>query len=529
MMALLNRRDFLSGAASISAALSVPQPARASQAMGFDEARHLLSRTAFGATPSDIHAFEGLDFATAVDRLLLNNHVQAVTPPPGWINEGLKAVREQQREAVEKLRLAGTGDNVAGEKKRGVDGKLLNITRPIQEQARELRNWWVEEMIATDRPLVERMTLFWHNHFTSSLQKVRFAPALYLQNTLFRRQALGNFAVLLKAVARDPAMLIYLDGVGSVARQPNENFGRELLELFTLGEGHYTEADIKAAARAFTGWSIDPVTGSFANHVQQHDGGEKTFLGQTGRFDGDDILAILLRHPRTAETIVRKLWLEFVSLTPDPAEVSRLAGLFRSGGYEIKPLMRALFMSPAFRDPANRAGLIKSPVDLIVGSVRLLGLPVPEKTQLVRMLQGLGQVPFDPPNVKGWPGGESWISTYTLLLRQQFLRRMVEATTVAPMAAGGMASPMADRPNRRADRRQQMPADDATMQMPAEPRPIEGRSLRNAGGEARLGPTLAGADQATLVRTLLPRQPIDGVDLDASPGAVVAAAMLDSA
>jgi uncharacterized protein (DUF1800 family) len=507
MTVRLDRRGFLGGAVSLSAILSVPWIARAAQAIGFDEARHLLSRASFGATPAEIQSFANLEYSEAVDRLLASPRGEALTPAPRWVNEGLKAVREAQRDAVEKLRAAGNDKKEAA-----------GIVRPIQEQGRELRNWWVEEMLVTDQPLVERMTLFWHNHFTSSLQKVRFAPALYFQNALFRREALGNFASLLKAVARDPAMLIYLDGVRSVARQPNENFGRELLELFTLGEGHYSEADIKAAARAFTGRSIDPATGSFAERVQQHDGGEKTFLGQTGRFDGDDIIAILLRDPHTAETVVRKLWLEFVSLTPDPAEIARLAAVFRTGGYEIKPLMRTMFLSPAFRDPANRGGLIKSPVDLIVGTVRLLGLPVPEKTSLVRMLQGLGQLPFDPPNVKGWAGGERWISSYTLLLRQQFLRRMVEATTVSSMDGGMMMAPA--RPDRRADRKQQMPA---------ELRPVEGRSLRDAGGEAKLGPTLTGVDQAVLLRTLLPRAPIDGVEVTAPPGSVVAQALLDSA
>ena len=187
--------------------------------------------------------------------------------------------------------------------------------------------------------------------------------------------------------------------------------------------------------------------------------------------------------------------------------------------------MRAIFLSPAFRDPANRAALIKSPVDLIVGTVHVLGLPVPEKTALVRMLQGLGQLPFDPPNVKGWAGGESWISTYTLLLRQQFLRRMIEATTVAPME-GGMR--MADRPNRRADRREQLPVSDTTMQMMEPPRPVEGRSLRDAGNEARLGSTLAGLDGAVLLRTLLPRRPVDDVDVNGTAGAVVASALLDT-
>jgi len=320
-------------------------------------------------------------------------------------------------------------------------------------------------------------------------------------------------------VARDPAMLIYLDGMRSVKRQPNENFARELLELFTLGEGHYSEADIKNAARAFTGWSIDRDTGQFLDRMEQHDNGSKTFLGQSGHFSGDDIIAILLRQPRTAETIVEKLWREFVSLKPNPAEVSRLAAVFRNSGYEMKPQMRELLLSAAFRDAGNRAALIKSPIELMVGTIHLLGLPVADKSNLVRMMAALGQSPFDPPNVKGWPGGEAWVSTYTLLLRQQFLRRIVEATTVAPMDGGVMTSA----------RRQQLPAEQGSMQMATEPRPIEGRSLRLAGGEAKLGPTLSGVDSATLVRTLLPRAPIDAADISGTPGAAVAMAMLDTA
>jgi uncharacterized protein (DUF1800 family) len=506
----IGRRGFVGGAAALSAGLWLPLPGRAASAMDFDEARHLLSRTSFGATPAEIRALEAQDYAAAVDRLLGSVRRSALTPAPAWINQGPAELRRQQQAAV-------------AEAKTGVDGKKLQVVRPVQEEGRDLRNWWVEEMLATDQPLTERMVLFWHNHFTSSFLKVRYPAALLRQNALFRREALGNFATLLKDVARDPAMLIYLDGMRSVARQPNENFGRELLELFTLGEGHYSEADIKAAARAFTGWTVDRETGEFRSRDHEHDDGEKTFLGQTGRFGGDQIIAILLRHPRTAETIVEKLWREFVSLQPDPAEVKRLAASFRNG-YEIKPLMRSLLLSAQFRDPANRGALIKSPVELIVGTVHVLGLPVAEKTQLVRMMQGLGQTPFDPPNVKGWAGGESWVTTYTLLLRQQFLRRMVEATAVAPMDGGTMS----DRPNRRADRRQQLPADAGGMPM-AETRPIEGRSLRTAGNEARLGPTLADVDSATLLRTLLPRAPIDTVDAAGTPGAAVAAAMLDTA
>jgi uncharacterized protein (DUF1800 family) len=422
--------------------------------MGFDEARHLLSRAAFGARPAEIRAVAAMDYDAAVDRLLAIWHGDALTVPPDWFDKA------------------------------------------PDEQARRLCLWWVEEMLVTDQPLVERMTLFWHNHFTSSLDKVGSAPMLYRQNALFRREAFGNFARLLKAVARDPAMLIYLDGAESIARRPNENFARELLELFTLGEGHYVEADVRNAARAFTGWTIDGKTGPFVNRVEQHDGGQKTFLGRTGHFDGDDILDIVLGHSRTAELVCEKLWREFVSLVPDAAEIRRLAAILRSGGYEMKPVLKAIFLSSAFRDPANRAALIKSPVDLLVGSVHLLGLPVPDKTPIVAMMQGLGQLPFHLPDVRGWPGGEGWITTYTLLLRQQYLRRMIEATTVASM--------------------------DGAMK-----RPVEGRSLRNAGNEAKLAPTLSGIDAAELMRTLLPRQPIDPVDAGGAPGAVVAAAMLD--
>ena len=491
----IGRRGFIVGVAALSAGPWPLREGRAASATGFDGARHLLSRTGLGATPDEIVALEALDWADAVDRLLAGARRMAVTPPPAWVGQGPAELRRQQR--------AADAERAAAQRKDGVDGRRLEIVRPVQEQGRELRNWWVEEMLVTDQPLVERMVLFWHGHFTSSFQKVRYPTALFRQNALFRREALGNFATLLRDVARDPAMLIYLDGMRSVARQPNENFARELLELFTLGEGRYGEADIKAAARAFTGWTVDRESGLFRTRDGQHDGGEKTFLGQTGRFGGDEVISILLRHPRTAETIVEKLWREFVSLTPDPAEVTRLAASFRRD-YEIRPLMRSLLLSQGFRDPANRGALVKSPVELIVGTVRLLGLPVPEKTRLVRMMQALGQTPFDPPNVKGWRGGESWITTYTLLLRQQFLRRIVEATTVASMEGAG------------------------AMRM-AEPRPVEGRSLRGAGGEARLGPTLAGIDGATLVRALLPLAPIDGVDPSAPPGTVVAAALFDTA
>lgn len=501
-MASLSRRAFVAGVTIVTTGVAGRARGAATE---FGEARHLLSRAGFGATPAEIRSLEALDYHQAVDRLLDTFRPKAATPPPGWVSKGLGQLRRQQAEARKAIG----------------DGRAVVVQPPIQEEGRQLRNWWIEELLETDQPLVERMVLFWHGHFTSSLNKTRYPSSLYWQNAMFRANAFGSFAKLLRSVARDPAMLLYLDGVRNVARQPNENFARELLELFTLGEGNYSEADIKAAARAFTGWSIDRETGQFAFYPQAHDDGEKTFLGQTGRFGGEEVIDILLRHPRTAELIVEKLWREFVSLTPEPREVKKLGAMFRSAGYEVKPLLRELFLSAAFRDPANRAALIKSPADLVIGTVRVLGLPVPEKTGIGRMMQQLGQNLFNPPNVKGWSGGEAWITTYTLLQRQQILRRIVEATTVSPMdgpMAGG---------GRRAERRQRQGGD--MEQQPMMARPVEGRSLRNAGGEARLGPTLTGVDPATLTSTLLPRAPIDAVEGPRAPGAVVAAALLDPA
>ena len=531
---ILGRRAMLGGAALLAfAAPAVLSRSVRAAGTGFDGARHLLSRTGFGPTPAEIAAFESLTHEAAVDRLLRAARPEAMTPPPAWIGMRPPEARQAQRAFQERRRAQadvgnprGAADGAAPASPPAQPGRLpprfLANANPIREQGRQLRNWWVEEMIVTDQPLVERMTLFWHNHFTSALRKVHFAPAMYRQNLLFRRHAMGNFATLLREIARDPAMLLYLDGARNRARQPNENFARELLELFTLGEGHYSEADIKAAARAFTGWSLDRESGAFRFYPGQHDTNPKTFLGRSGNFDGGDILGIILEQPRTAEHIVGKLWHEFVSLKPDAAEIRRLAGVLRAARYEMRPLLKAMFASPTFRDSANRGALIKSPVELIVGTVRVLGLPVPEKTRLVRAMQAMGQVPFEPPNVKGWPGGEAWITTNTLLMRQQILRRIVEATSVASADDGpdGMARPgMMGRPGRRMDRREQMP--------PEPPRPVEGRSLRGAGMSARLGPSLAGVDVPTLTRALLPLPPLTPLPADAGPGEAVATLLLD--
>ncbi len=351
------------------------------------EARHLLIRTSFAASPAEVAAMKPLTRGQAVDRVLSTARTSAHTPAPGWVDDG--PVRRDRM--MRKLR------------------------------ARSLKAWWYAEMLATPSPFTEVMTLFWHGHFTSGLRKVRSPVLMWRQNQTLRRHALGRFDALLGAMARDPAMLRYLDGARNRKGAPNENFAREVMELFTLGEGNgYTEADISEVARAFTGWGLRRADGTFRFRRRHHDDGVKTVLGQTGRWDGDDVLRILLERPETATYMVTRLWRHFVSDTPDAAVVARLAADFRAG-YAIRPLMAALLRTDAFW--SAREALVKSPVDLIVGTLRSLELRFGTGA-LAKLGRRLGQDLFDPPNVKGWPGGTAWITTVTWVDRRLALSRV---------------------------------------------------------------------------------------------------------
>ncbi len=382
-------------------------PASPENALGPESARHLLNRTGFAASDADIAAFAKLTRAEAADRLLKSVQTVATQKPPAWVNEPpIPAVR--LRDMTQEQRMAEQRKNV--------------------ERAFELREWWFREMLTTPSPLTEKMTLFWHNHFATSQQKVRFTPLMYQQHVMLRRNALGDFGILLRDVSRDPAMLIYLDGANSRKDAPNENFAREVMELFTLGEGHYSESDIKEAARAFTGWSIDRDTGQFMFRRGIHDYGNKSVLGRTGNLDGNQVIDILLGKPETAQFLTRKLWREFVSpavSTPaDEAQLARLADGFRESGYNIAKLMRALLTSEAFYAPEHRAALIKSPVEFVVGTMKQFDIDTPNLRPFVIASALLGQNVFSPPNVKGWPGGEAWINSATLLGRKQLIDRL---------------------------------------------------------------------------------------------------------
>jgi len=383
-------------------ALVMTPSADAAPALDFDDARHLLNRTGFGATELEIRGFVGLTREQAVERLLRGARSEAATAPPASVGKfvsprGLRSLDDEARKEFVRRQF------------------VISV---------EMRNWWLEEMLETPSPLTERMTLFWHNHFVSGQEKVKSPVLMYRQNVLLRRHALGNFGKLLHEIARDPAMVVYLDNAQNRKAQPNENFAREVMELFTLGEGHYSERDVKEAARAFTGWSVDPDDGTFRFRRFQHDTGSKTVLGKSGNLDGDDVLDILLAQPRCAEFIVGKLWREFISPEPDSVEVKRIGSFFYLNRYDIRVALRLLLTSDAFYAEANRATLIKSPVDLVVGTLRTFDVKTGELTPFAFLSASLGQNLFSPPNVKGWPGGEAWINSTTLLQRKQFLERL---------------------------------------------------------------------------------------------------------
>jgi uncharacterized protein (DUF1800 family) len=321
------------------------------------------------------------------------------------------------------------------------------VMRIAKAEGAGLQNWWLKHMLNTSSPFLERMTLFWHNYFPSSIQKTKTPALLVNQNRLLRKHALGNFSLLLHDIAKDPAMLVYLDGYENTKDAVNENFARELLELFTLGRKYYSERDVKEAARAFTGWGIHEQSGKFVFDRSKHDPGVKRFLGQSGRFTGDNIINILLKHPRTAENVAEKLWNEFInSSRPHPAVVKQWANVFRSSNYNIAVLMNTILNSPQFWDPRNRGNLIKSPVELAVGTLRSLPYHLP-RNNLAHTLNNLGQDIFDPPTVKGWAGGQDWISTQSLMRRMGLLTNLTRGNLNTVRRQSGVALKLPDVPD----------------------------------------------------------------------------------
>lgn len=285
--------------------------------------------------------------------------------------------------------------------------------------------WWVYRFLTTSDPLLEKMTLFWHGHFATSGEKVAESKLMFRQNQLLRSHALGNFHQMVHEISRDPAMLIYLDSATNRKAHPNENFARELMELFCLGEGQYTEQDIRELARCFTGWEIRNDRYRFNRY--QHDAGEKRFLGGSGAFSGDEGIDIVLAERSMARFIVRKLIRFFVSdeLVLDHDLVEPLALQFEKNGGEIAPVVEQILVSNLFFSEWAIARKIRSPIELTVGFLRSLH-GSSDLYAFTREMSELGQTPFFPPNVKGWDGGRTWINSSTLLARANFIRNLLD-------------------------------------------------------------------------------------------------------
>lgn len=333
--------------------------------------------------------------------------------------------------------------------------KKIELGKIARQEGDVLAHWWLEQLRNTSYPLWERMTLFWHNHFTSSLDKVIWPQWMYKQHQLFRKHALGNFAELLHAIAKDPAMLIYLDGSKNISSSPNENFARELLELFTLGVGHYTEQDIVNVARAFSGWNMNLAAGEFLFRPEHHDSGRKTFLGRTGNFDGTDIINILLAEARTAEFIAEKLWKELVNYEqPDANLIKDWAAAFRNSGYDMKVLLLKILNSSVFWAASQRGVLIKSPIEFTIGLLRELQVPFEEYSTLRIANQQLGQSLFYPPDVKGWRGGTTWINNTRLIRRYDLIPKLAAEhgkeiqTLISQLAAPVKTTTNTNKPNK---------------------------------------------------------------------------------
>lgn len=278
----------------------------------------------------------------------------------------------------------------------------------------ELNAQWIRQMATPNaNVLLEKMTLFWHGHFACITKNAQLSLN---QNNTIRKHALGNFRDLVLAIAKDGGMIRFLNNQQNRKQKPNENFMRELLELFTIGRGHYTEQDIKEGARAFTGWSSN-LAGEYLFRTRWHDYGSKTFMGKTGQFDGDDIIDIILEKKQTAQFIVSKIYRYFVNEQLDKQHLRQLTNIFYNSDYNIAILMRAIFESNWFYADKNIGVKIKSPIELIVGMVRILNVRFQKPQALIFLQRALGQMLFKPPNVAGWAGGKAWIDNATLMLR----------------------------------------------------------------------------------------------------------------
>jgi uncharacterized protein (DUF1800 family) len=393
-----------------------------------ERAAHLLERAGFGGTPAEVARLAAMSPAQAVRSLVYYQSVRNPLPPfddSGAFDPGLDPFSPSRPAATDQAKRTGEALGVkakpAGNRKlQQVADRFLYWKRVTKLETERIGYWWANRMVATKRPLEEKMALFWHGHFATGDEKVQDYRKMLRQNELLRAKATDNFRTLLIAVSQDPAMLASLDAGVNVKGAPNENFAREIMELFTMGVGNYTEKDIQEAARAFTGWNYKGL--DFVVNPQQHDDGMKTVLDQRGNFDGVQVIDIILAKPVTSEYIASKLYRYFVREEVTPAMRVKLGQLLRDKRYEIAPFLDTVFSSKDFYSDASVGTRIKSPVELTVSTYRKLGLTeVPGIPDFNVLTEAMGQKLLNPPNVAGWTSGRSWITPGLLLVRGNFV------------------------------------------------------------------------------------------------------------
>ncbi len=363
-------------------------------------AAHLYRRAAFGFPPAN-------------DKLNALESLQA-------------AVKRGRGACIDQLLAGGDGQSDFNGLMDDLGRQIANRQSPrFRDPEREkLQGWWLYRMYHTPHPLLERCTLMWHNHFATSIAKIGKSMMMYQQNLLLRKHALGKFQPMLSDISHDPAMLVWLDSNSNIKGRPNENYAREIMELFSLGIGNYTENDIREVARAFTGWGA--TGGEFVFNKSLHDEGEKSFLGETGNFDGDDVVRIIMKQPATARFLVRKMFREFVNEAEAPSDelIEPLAEQLRKSDYDINACVETILRSKLFNSEHAYRMRIKSPVEYVVGITRSFEASV-SMEKLAKSMDGLGQTLFAPPNVKGWDGGPAWLNSATLLARHNLAAKLV--------------------------------------------------------------------------------------------------------
>jgi uncharacterized protein (DUF1800 family) len=382
----------------------------------FEDAAHLMRRAGFGGTPEQIEELRLLGPQLAAEKLLRFTAQDGTQSNPHSIEKTFQAAQQQ------------------------------GVNNPAARAIPTLQAWWIHKMLQSREPLKEKLTLFWHGHFVSALDKVRNAFMLRDQNELFRSKGLGKFQDLVLEVSRDPAMLRYLDNDQNVKEHPNENYARELMELFTMGAyGGYTEKDVQEAARAFTGWTFSRgrinanPNPKFIFNAKQHDTGVKTVLGQTGKWGGEDVVRIVTNHPATPKFMTRKLWAFFVNEDAPDAVIEELSRTWVQSDGNIREVLLDMLTSEAFYAPENRAVLIKSPLEYVIGTLRSLDIQLEpgQNLGLISLLNAMAQTPFLPPDVSGWDAGLGWIADTTLLNRLNFVG-MIAGTGRLPVPRNQM-------------------------------------------------------------------------------------------